>query len=237
MKLIPAIDLIDGQCVRLTKGDYSRKTIYSKDPLDVAKSFEEQGIHYLHVVDLDGARSEGLKNQKILERICTHTSLKVDFGGGIKRDEDLQMAFDCGAYKVTVGSIAVSDPERFERWLSTYGSERLILGADCMDRRIATQGWQEESDMDVSAFIGHYEAKGIKEVVCTDISKDGMLNGPAFGLYEEILQHHGIELIASGGISSIGDLERLRAIGCHGAIIGKALYEGRITLEELNTLC
>ncbi|WP_418894968.1 1-(5-phosphoribosyl)-5-[(5-phosphoribosylamino)methylideneamino]imidazole-4-carboxamide isomerase [Limibacterium fermenti] len=233
MRLIPAIDIIDGKCVRLTKGDYRTQKVYNASPLDVAKAFEDHGLRYVHVVDLDGAKSDHIVNHKVLRDIATKTSLQVDFGGGIKSDDDVRAAFDNGAHQVTAGSIAARHPERFLDWLAAYGSDRIILGADCMHRRIATHGWQEHSDTDVLDFIIDYEQKGAQYVICTDISKDGMLQGPATELYEEIIAKTGVRLIASGGISSIDDLHALQRIGCEGAIIGKAIYEGRIKISEL----
>jgi phosphoribosylformimino-5-aminoimidazole carboxamide ribotide isomerase len=236
MKIIPAIDLIDGKCVRLTKGDYSTKKVYNKNPLDVAKMFEDAGIQYLHLVDLDGAKASRIINYPVLEKITTETNLIVDFGGGLKSNEDLKIAFESGASKITGGSIAVQKPEVFSNWISEYGN-KIILGADCLNRKIATQGWTELADRDVVDFIQEYQTKGIDEVICTDISKDGMLKGPSLSLYAEIIQRTGIRLIASGGVSSLEDLELLKEIGCDGAIVGKAIYEGKITLKELSDLC
>ena len=237
MRIIPAIDIIDGKCVRLTKGDYSTKKIYNENPLEVAKAFEDSGIRSLHLVDLDGAKSQHIVNYKVLEDICNKTKLHVDFGGGLKSDKDLSIAFESGAKQITGGSIAVKEPEVFKRWLTKYGSEKIILGADCRDRKIAMSGWLETSDVDVVEFILRFQREGVTSVICTDISKDGMLNGPASGLYKEILQATDVNLIASGGVSSIEDLIQLKAIGCEGAIIGKAIYEGKITLKELRQLC
>jgi phosphoribosylformimino-5-aminoimidazole carboxamide ribotide isomerase len=237
MKIIAAIDILNGKCVRLSKGDYDSQTIYNEDPLEVALAMEAGGIQYLHVVDLDGARSAHIVNHKILERIATKTNMHIDFGGGIKSDEDVQTAFECGAKQITLGSIAVDQPELVVRWLDQYGPERMILGADCKHRRIATHGWLQATGPDVIAFIESYSAKGMTDVICTDIEMDGMLNGPSITLYEEILAASNIRLIASGGISSLDDLKRLKEIGCSGAIIGKAIYEGRISFEELSTLC
>ena len=237
MRIIPAIDIIDGQCVRLSKGDYDTKKVYSSDPLSMAKAFEDHGIQHLHLVDLDGAKSRHIVNYKILEKICSQTHLKVDFGGGLKSDKDLQIAFDSGAHQITGGSIAVKSPEVFQAWLEIYGSEKIILGADCKARKIATSGWLESSDLDVVDFIKDYDEKGVSYVICTDIAKDGMLKGPSIELYQEILQESSVKLIASGGVSNIEDLHRLKAIGCEGAIVGKAYYEGKITLEELSNLC
>jgi len=237
MRIIPAIDIIDGKCVRLSKGDYSTKKVYSDDPLEMAKRFEDFGLEYLHIVDLDGAKSKHIVNHKILESICKETSLNVDFGGGLKSHFDLNIAFQSGARQVTIGSLAVSDPLLVRQWLVDYGADKIMLGADCHNRKIATTGWTESSDLEVLSFIQEYNNDGIKYVVCTDISKDGMLTGPSLDLYKDILSHTSVNLIASGGVSDIDDLERLKAIGCEGAIVGKAIYEGRITLKQLRELC
>ena len=237
MKIIPAIDIIGGKCVRLTKGDYSKMKVYNEDPLEVAKMFESYGVKYLHLVDLDGAKSSGLVNHKILEKIASGTDLKIDFGGGIKSDEDIRIAFESGAQQVTGGSIAVKNRERFLSWLKQYGADKLILGADCKNRKIASNGWQENSTVDILEFIKSYEEFGIKHVVSTDIAKDGMLEGPAFDLYDEIMEQTAVDLIASGGVSSLKDLIELSAKGCSGAIVGKAIYEGRITMDEISELC
>lgn len=237
-RIIPAIDIIDGKCVRLSKGDYSTKKIYNAHPLEVAKRFEAHGITYLHLVDLDGAKSEHIVNHKILEQIAGKTGLKVDFGGGLKTDEDLRVAFECGANQITGGSIAVKNPEVFEGWIEKFGSEKIILGADAKDEKVAVSGWMEESKEELVPFIKKYQEKGIKYVICTDISKDGMLEGPAFDLYKKILEEtqndeNPLKLIASGGISEFSELPKLAEIGCAGTIIGKAIYEGRISLKEL----
>ncbi|MDO5523069.1 MAG: 1-(5-phosphoribosyl)-5-[(5-phosphoribosylamino)methylideneamino]imidazole-4-carboxamide isomerase [Bacteroidia bacterium] len=236
MRIIPAIDIIDGKCVRLTKGDYSTQKIYNENPLEVAKEFEANGIRYLHLVDLDGAKSKHIVNHVILKEISTKTSLIVDFGGGIKTDEDIRIAFENGAAQITGGSIAAQQPETFLRWLATYGADKIILGADSHNRKIATHGWQQQSQLDVVDFIAGYEQKGVEYVVCTDISKDGMLQGTSNDLYAEILHRTNVKLIASGGVSSINDLMELKRIGCEGAIIGKAIYEGHIKLMELRSL-
>ncbi|MBT4903689.1 MAG: 1-(5-phosphoribosyl)-5-[(5-phosphoribosylamino)methylideneamino]imidazole-4-carboxamide isomerase [Flavobacteriaceae bacterium] len=234
MRIIPAIDLIDGKCVRLSKGDYATQKIYNEHPLEVAKAFEDHGIQHLHLVDLDGAKSKHIVNQKVLEDIASKTSLKIDFGGGLKSDEDLKIAFESGAHQVTGGSIAVKEPGVFEQWIETYGSEKIILGADVQGDRIATNGWLETSDHRLVDFVKDYHAKGIQYVICTDISKDGMLEGPSFEVYADLLAaQSGIKLIASGGISSFDELPRLAAMGCEGTIIGKAIYENRITLAAL----
>jgi len=236
MRIIPAIDIIDGKCVRLTKGDYSTKKIYNENPLEVAKEFEDNGIQYLHMVDLDGAKSKHIVNYKILEQIASKTSLKIDFGGGLKSEEDLKIAFESGANHITGGSIAANNPAQFLNWLATYGNDKIILGADCLNRKIATNGWLESSELDVLEFIKNYEVKGITNVICTDISKDGMLQGTSNELYKEILEATSINLIASGGVSNIVDLVTLKEIGCEGAILGKAIYEGNITLKELSLI-
>lgn len=233
MRIIPAIDIINGKCVRLTQGNYSTEKVYREDPLDAAKEYEDIGIQFLHVVDLDGAKSNRIINYKTLYKIASQTSLKIDFGGGLKSDEDLKIAFENGASQITGGSIAVKNQELFLSWLSTFGSDKIILGADCNHRMIATQGWTESSSFEVVDFIKEYENKGIRYVICTDISKDGTLKGPSTDLYNEILQSSSINLIASGGVSSLDDLHMLKKIGCEGAIIGKAIYEGKIKLNEL----
>ena len=237
MRIMPAIDIIEGQCVRLTKGDYDTKKVYNENPLEVAKEFEDNGIQYLHLVDLDGAKSKHIVNYRILESIASKTNLKVDFGGGLKSDDDLRIAFECGANQITGGSIAANNPEVFLKWLSKYGSDKIILGADCKNRKIATNGWLEASELDVVDFIKNYESKGIDYVICTDIAKDGMLEGTSNELYKEIISKSDVKLIASGGVSSIRDLEKVKEIGCEGAILGKAIYEGNITLKELQKLC
>ena len=236
MRIIPAIDIIDGKCVRLSKGDYDTKKIYNENPVEVAKEFEDFGIQYLHLVDLDGAKAKKIINQKVIENIAKNTNLIVDFGGGIRSEEDLQKVFDSGAKKVTLGSIAVVNPELCLAWLEKFGAEKLILGADCLDKKIKTSGWLENSETDVVDFIKEYQKKGFNEVVCTDISKDGMLQGPSTALYQEIIENSSIELIASGGISNIEDVQKMKEIGCAGTIIGKAIYEGRISLEQLSKI-
>lgn len=237
MRIIPAIDIIDGKCVRLTKGDYSTKKIYNENPLEVAKEFEDNGIKYLHVVDLDGAKSKHIVNYKILESIASQTNLNVDFGGGIKTDKDIEIAFKSGAKQVTGGSIAANNMEQFVSWLAKYGPGKLILGADCLNRKISTNGWLDNSEIDVVDFIVDYASKGIESVICTDISKDGMLNGASNELYQEIISVSKVNLIASGGVANMNDLYQLKEIGCEGAILGKAIYEERITLKELQKLC
>lgn len=234
MRIIPAIDIIEGKCVRLSKGDYSTKKIYNENPLEVAKNFEAHGIRHLHLVDLDGAKSKHIVNHKILEEIATQTGLKVDFGGGLKTDDDLRIAFESGASQITGGSIAVKNPETFKSWLQKFGSDKIILGADAHHRKVAISGWLEESEEEVVEFIKKYEEQGVSYVICTDISKDGMLEGPSFDLYEEILATtENYKLIASGGISTYDELPRLAQMGCEGTIIGKAIYENRISLKQL----
>lgn len=233
MKIIPAIDIIDGKCVRLSKGDYATQKIYNENPVEVAKEFESYGIRYLHLVDLDGARSKHIVNQKVLEKIASETSLRIDFGGGLKTLQDIEIAFDSGAAQITIGSIAVQDPAFCIDLIQKYGPEKIILGADCEHRKIKTSGWMEESTLDVIDFILQYREKGIKNVICTDIAKDGMLQGASDELYTEIVNKTKVNLIASGGISCIDDVKKMKEIGCSGTIIGKAIYEGKISLGEL----
>lgn len=234
IEIIPAIDMIEGKCVRLTQGDYATRKVYNEDPLEVAKAFEDAGIRRLHVVDLDGAKAGHIVNYRVLEKLAGHTSLIIDFGGGLKQTKDVEIAFDCGAQMVTGGSIAVKDPETFTAWIARFGSERIILGADAKDRRIAISGWEEATDAELLPFIQKYREQGIEKVICTDISRDGMLEGPAVDLYKEILEAvPEIYLIASGGVSSIADIEKLAEANIPAVIFGKALYEGRITLKEL----
>lgn len=233
MKIIPAIDIIEGKCVRLSKGDYDTKKIYHENPLDIAKEFESNGILYLHLVDLDGAKAKEIKNLKTLEILASQTNLIIDFGGGIKNRENLESAFNAGANQVTIGSVAVENPALCQEWILEFGSEKIILGADCLNQKIKTSGWIKDSNLNIFDFIKIYQNKGISKVICTDISKDGMLEGPSFQLYKEILREAEISLFASGGISSMKDLTELKEIGCSGAIIGKALYEGKISLKEL----
>ena len=234
IEIIPAIDIIDGKCVRLSKGDYNQKKTYNESPLEVAKQFEALGCHSLHLVDLDGAKSQHIVNYAVLEEIAGKTSLNIDFGGGLKSDDDLRIAFECGACKVTGGSIAVKNNALFESWIALYGSERIILGADAKGGMISTDGWLESSDKHVIPFINYYVGKGITDVISTDIDCDGMLEGPSLRLYSEILaQISGIRLIASGGVSSMSDVYALHEIGVPAVIVGKALYEGRITPAEL----
>jgi phosphoribosylformimino-5-aminoimidazole carboxamide ribotide isomerase len=237
IELVPAVDIIDGKCVRLTQGDYDSKKVYNEDPPEVAKSFEGCGIKRLHVVDLDGAREERIVNYRVLERIASQTSLIIDFGGGLKCDKDLEIAFDCGAQMVTGGSIAVKSPAVFREWLKRFGSERIILGADAKDEKIAVGGWQETTAKELVPYIEDYCRDGITKVICTDIGRDGMLQGPSTGLYKKILDAvPGIYLIASGGVGSVKDIEELDAAGVPAVIFGKAIYEGKITLKELEKL-
>lgn len=235
MRIIPAIDIIEGKCVRLSKGDYDTKKIYNESPLEVAKEFEAHGIEYLHLVDLDGAKSKHIVNHKVLEKIASNTNLKIDFGGGLKTDEDLRIAFESGANQITGGSIAVKDRETFISWINKYGPEKIILGADAKDEMVAVSGWMEESQEELVPFIQGYQEMGIRGVICTDISKDGMLEGPSFDLYRKILEECGPQLllIASGGISTFDELPKLDELGCEGTIIGKAIYENRISLKQL----
>ncbi|MGB7843949.1 MAG: 1-(5-phosphoribosyl)-5-[(5-phosphoribosylamino)methylideneamino]imidazole-4-carboxamide isomerase [Salinimicrobium sp.] len=234
MRIIPAIDIIDGKCVRLSQGDYNSKKIYNENPLEVAKEFEDHGIEFLHLVDLDGAKSKHIVNHRVLEQIASNTSLKIDFGGGLKSDKDLRIAFESGAKQITGGSIAVKEPQVFYSWLEKFGSEKIILGADAKDEKVAVSGWLEESEQDLLPFIKDYLDKGVEYVICTDIAKDGMLQGPSFDLYKKILEGTSkLKLIASGGITTFEDLPALAEIGCEGAILGKAIYEGRIKLKEL----
>lgn len=234
MRIIPAIDIIEGKCVRLTKGNYDTKKVYNENPIEVAKAFEDAGIKYLHLVDLDGAKAKHIVNYKVLEQIATQTNLNIDFGGGLKSYQDLHIAFNSGARQITGGSIAVKDPMTFEGWLNTYGNEKIILGADCNNEKIAVSGWQEESELEVLPFIDNYRTKGVDYVICTDIAKDGMMEGPSIDLYKRIIESSSdIKLIASGGVTTLKDINALIQIGCEGAIIGKAIYEGSITLKAL----
>ena len=234
IELIPAIDIIDGQCVRLTKGDYDQKTVYRNSPSEVAREFEQLGFKRLHVVDLDGAKSKHIVNSSVLSRITAETRLTVDFGGGIKTDEDLEKAFEAGAAMVTVGSIAVTQPERFMGWLTKYSAERLILGADVRNGKISINGWKEDSAEDLLPFLKKYIDAGVRTVLCTEISKDGTLQGPAIELYKDVMAAYPqLHLIASGGVSSIDDIHALEAAGIPAVVFGKAIYEGKIDLKEL----
>lgn len=234
IEIIPAIDMIDGKCVRLSQGDYNLKKVYNENPVEVAKAFEANGIRRLHVVDLDGATSHHVVNYRTLDKIASSTSLIIDFGGGIKSDEDLVIAFDNGAQMVNVGSVAVKAPSLLEKWLNQYGTERIILGADVKDGLIAINGWKENSNLKLDDFLTDYINRGISKVLCTDISRDGMLEGPATELYKDIMEAHPeLHLIASGGVSSIDDIYRLEEAGIPAVVFGKAIYEGRITLKDL----
>lgn len=234
IEIIPAIDIIDGKCVRLSQGDYDSKKVYNENPIEVAKEFEDSGIRRLHVVDLDGAASHHVVNYRVLEQIATHTSLMIDFGGGVKSDVDIKIAFESGAQMVTGGSIAVKKPDVFCHWLELYGNEKIILGADVKDHKIAVNGWKDESTHELFPFLEDYLKKGVKKVICTDISRDGMLEGPSIALYREILEKYPeLFLIASGGVGNIDDIIMLNESGVPAVIFGKALYEGRITLKDL----
>lgn len=234
MQIIPAIDIIDGKCVRLTQGDYNQKKVYNEDPLEVALEFEGEGIQRLHLVDLDGAKAKRIINYKVLERIAAKTSLHIDFGGGLKSDEDLKIAFESGAKQITGGTIAVKKAEVFLNWLNIYGSEKIILGADFKDQKIAVSGWQEASEFELFDFLKDYVEKGIRYSISTDVSKDGLLQGSAVDTYQQIKKElPELQLIASGGIRSLDELDVLKEIGCFGAIIGKAIYEGKISLKDL----
>jgi len=235
IEIIPAIDIIDGKCVRLSQGDYQQKTIYNENPLEVAKMFEEVGLKRLHLVDLDGAKAHHIVNQKVLENIASNTNLIIDFGGGLKSDEDLKIAFESGASMITGGSIAVKSPEIFMRWIEKFGAEKIILGADAKNEMIAVAGWQESTGTDILTFINHWHSKGILKIISTDISRDGMLQGAATELYKKILQSvPDAYLIASGGVSSMADILELQNAGIPAVITGKAIYENRISLEEIS---
>jgi len=234
IEIIPAIDLIEGKCVRLSQGDYNEKKVYNEDPLEVARMFEDAGIRRLHLVDLDGAKAKHIVNQSVLEKIASNTSLIIDFGGGVQSDKDIEIAFNSGASMVTGGSIAVRNKELFTRWIKKYGNEKIILGADCKDHKVAVSGWQEDTSVDLIPFIGEYRKEGIAKVVCTDISKDGMLQGPSIELYKEILQSYpDLYLVASGGVSCFQDILDLETAGVPAVILGKAIYENKVTLKEL----
>ncbi|MDQ6757456.1 MAG: 1-(5-phosphoribosyl)-5-[(5-phosphoribosylamino)methylideneamino]imidazole-4-carboxamide isomerase [Bacteroidota bacterium] len=234
MQIIPAIDIIDGKCVRLSKGDYNEKTVYYDKPLDAAKSFEDAGLQRLHIVDLDGAKKGGIKNLKVLQTIATNTKLKIDFGGGIKNIDDVSNVFNAGASIITLGSIAVKYPEIIEEWVMEFGADKILIGADVLHENIKVSGWIEDGGINVFAFIGKMVAAGVKNIFCTDISKDGMMQGPSIDLYKKVmLQFPSVNFIASGGVSNIDDVIKLKEIGCSGIIIGKAIYEGRLTLSQL----
>jgi len=234
MKIIPAIDIINSKCVRLTKGDYSTEKVYNENPLEVAKSFEDHGIKYLHLVDLDGAKANSIVNGKVLESIATYTNLTIDFGGGIKTTAAVKQAFELGATKITAGSIAAKNPELVLDWISKFGPDKIILGADVNNRKIAINGWQESTELELDDYIESFISKGIQSVICTDISKDGMLKGSSIELYQQLrTKFPALKLIASGGVTSIQELDKLKTIDLDGAIIGKAIYENRITLKQL----
>ncbi len=234
MRIIPAIDIIDGKCVRLTKGDYKTQKIYNENPVEVAKQFEDSGITYLHVVDLDGAKSGKIINYKTLEALTSQTNLKIDFGGGIKTEKDVKIAFESGVQQITCGSMAVKNPDLFKSLLKMYGKDKIILGADIKENKIAIDAWKKTAEVDFISFIKTYLEEGLSYVVCTDVSKDGMLQGPSLGLYQQILsQFKSIKLVASGGISNLKDLDKLKALGCNAAILGKAIYENKISLPQL----
>ncbi|HZH00551.1 MAG TPA: 1-(5-phosphoribosyl)-5-[(5-phosphoribosylamino)methylideneamino]imidazole-4-carboxamide isomerase [Flavisolibacter sp.] len=234
MQIIPAIDIIDGKCVRLTHGDYSQKKIYNENPLEVAKEFEDAGLLRLHLVDLDGAKSGLVKNWKVLESIAGKTGLIIDFGGGIKTDKDVQIVFESGAALATVGSIAVKEEEVFNQWLAYFGADRFLLGADVKDEKLTVSGWLEQTDIWIYDFLEDYTAKGVQQVFCTDVSKDGALEGPSTALYKSIVEKFpALHFIASGGVSCMNDVYQLQEVGCKGVIIGKAIYEGRVSLKEL----
>lgn len=235
MYIIPAIDIIDGKCVRLTQGDYEQKKIYNEDPLEVAKAFEDAGLTRLHLVDLDGARAKQIVNYKVLEKIAAQTRLHIDFGGGLKSNEDLYIAFESGAQQVTGGTVAVKEPDLFLSWLENYGAEKIILGADFKDRKIAVSGWQESSELELFDFLKDYFKKGVRYTISTDVSKDGLLQGSAVETYQHLQEElPELKLIASGGVTTLDELEKLREIGCFGAIVGKAIYEGKISLKALS---
>jgi phosphoribosylformimino-5-aminoimidazole carboxamide ribotide isomerase len=238
MEIIPAIDIINGKCVRLTQGDYAQQKIYNEHPLEVAQAFEDAGLRRLHLVDLDGAKAGAVRNWKVLETLAGKTRLVIDFGGGIKTTKDLDIIFNSGAALATIGSIAVKNAELFFDWLRSYGADRFLLGADVKNEKIAVSGWQETTDRWIYDFIRENTEQGVRQIFCTDVSKDGLLQGPAVDLYHNILREFpDLHFIASGGVSSMADVDSLRAIGCKGAIIGKAIYEGLITLKDLSKVC
>jgi phosphoribosylformimino-5-aminoimidazole carboxamide ribotide isomerase len=237
MEIIPAIDIIEGKCVRLTQGDYAQKKIYNEHPLEVARQFEDAGLRRLHLVDLDGAKAGAVKNWKVLEKLASKTTLLIDFGGGIKTEKDLNIVFDSGAILATVGSIAVKDESLFTDWISRHGADKFLLGADVKNEKIAVSGWQETTEIWIYDFIEKYIEKGLKQIFCTDVSKDGLLEGPSIDLYKNIVtKFPALHFIASGGVSSMDDIYRLEEAGCKGVIIGKAIYEGRISIASLSTL-
>lgn len=237
MQIIPAIDIIDGKCVRLTQGDYNQKKIYNEHPLEVAKAFEGAGLQRLHLVDLDGAKAGAVKNWKVLEELTSQTGLVIDFGGGIKKEEDLKIVFDSGAALATIGSLAVKNETEFVAWMNKYGAAKFLLGADVKDEKIAVAGWLETTDVDIYSFTDKYVQHGIEQVFCTDVSKDGLLQGPSTALYQRIIARFPkLHFIASGGVATVADLHELQQIGCSGAIVGKAFYEGHISLNELQQI-
>lgn len=238
IEIIPAIDLIEGKCVRLKQGNFAQKKVYNENPLEVAKQFENAGLNRLHIVDLDGAKSGKLTNLKVLEKLAANTNLTIDFGGGIKSDADIKAVFDAGAKMAGIGSVAVKNAERFFAWLEKYGSEHILLGADVRGEKLAINGWQTETELHILPFLKEYFAKGVKQVFATDISKDGLLEGAANELYETILSEiPALKLIASGGVAKISDIDELEKIGCAGVIVGKAIYEGKIKLDDLVNRC
>lgn len=233
--IIPAIDIIDGKCVRLTQGDYAQVTEYNANPLEVAKMFEDNGIKRLHLVDLDGAKKKQIVNHKVLENIATKTKLEIDFGGGLQSDNDLKIAFECGAKQITGGSIAVKNQDLFFEWLKKFGPEKIILGADAKDRKIAVSGWQESSGIDIFEFLEKYTQKGVKYCISTDVAKDGMMQGPSVDLYKEMKNSFStLQIIASGGVSKMADIEQLADLNIYGVVVGKAIYEGKITMKNIN---
>jgi phosphoribosylformimino-5-aminoimidazole carboxamide ribotide isomerase len=235
MQIIPAIDIIDGKCVRLTEGDYAQKKIYNEYPLEVAKAFEDAGLMRLHLVDLDGAKAGAVKNWKVLETIAGKTKLIIDFGGGIKKEEDVKVVFNSGAALATIGSLAVKNESEFVKWLLQFGAEKFLLGADVKEEKIAVGGWLETTDIWIYDFIEKYIQQGVQQIFCTDVSKDGRLEGPSVEMYKNIMaKFPALHFIASGGVSSMDDLYALRETGCKGVIVGKAIYEGRITMQQLN---
>jgi phosphoribosylformimino-5-aminoimidazole carboxamide ribotide isomerase len=237
MRIIIALDIIGGKCVRLTRGDFSTKKVYNEDPLEVARKIEDNGIKFIHLVDLDGAKNKRIENISVLEKIAWKTKLKIDFGGGLRSYDDLLTVFNAGARQVTLGSIAVTNPNLFMEYFAKLGQEKIILGADCIDRKVTSGGWLENSEKDIISFISDFRSKGVKYTICTDIKKDGMLKGPSTELYKDILHSVKINLIASGGITTVKDLDNLREAGCEGAIIGKAVYEGKLSLKKIGEQC
>lgn len=237
MRIIPAIDIINGKCVRLTQGNYTQQSVYSENPIEVAKEFEAAGFRYLHLVDLDGAREGRVQNRNVLEKICSQTSLHVDFGGGVKTEEEIERAFNAGAVQVNLGSIAINRPYRIHEWIEKFGAEKIIVSADVREGKIAINGWKQDSSIEIIPFLTGFVAQGLQYVACTDISRDGMLNGPNFDLYKKLrVEFPLLNLIASGGVSSLEDVTKLKDVGVAGAIIGKSIYEKRINLEDLSKL-